>query len=67
MKIEDRPTDMLLRQQAANRAAAKGRDRHGRKLFCHLMPFRPHFVREMLAMRAELRQRESHSTPKEPK
>jgi len=57
VKIKDRPTDMLQRQLAANRVAARGRDKHGRKLFCHLMPFRPYFVREMLAMRAELRRR----------
>lgn len=48
---------MLVRQLAANRAAAKGRDKHGRKLFCHILPYRPHFVREMLAMRSELRRR----------
>lgn len=57
MNIAERPTDMLLRQHTANRAAAKGRDRLGRKLFCHLLPYRPYFVREMLAMRAELRAR----------
>lgn len=57
MKLEERPTDMLQRQLAANRAAAKGRDRNRRKLFCHVLPFRPYFVREMLAMRCELRLR----------
>lgn len=57
MRIEDRSTDMLKRQLAANRVAAKGRDRYGRKLFCHILPYRPYFVREMLAMRAELRKR----------
>jgi len=62
MKIQDRPTDMLERQLAANRLAARGRDRMGRKLFCHLLPFRPYFVREMLAMRAELRKRATAST-----
>lgn len=57
MNIADRPTDMLERQLAANRVAARGRDRHGRKLFCHLMPYRPYFVREIIAMRRELKQR----------
>jgi hypothetical protein len=57
MQIADRPTDMLLRQLLANRKAARDRDAKGRKKFPHLLPFRPYFVREMMAMRAELRSR----------
>jgi hypothetical protein len=56
--VRTRPTDMLARGLSANRAAAKGRDARGRKLFCHVAPFRPYFVREMLWMRDELRARE---------
>jgi hypothetical protein len=58
VKIEDRPTEMLERQMLANRNAARNRlDRNGRKTFPHILPYRPHFVREILAMRAELRAR----------
>lgn len=52
MKLEDRPTEMLLRQMLANRSAARRRDHHA-----HVLPFRPYFVREILAMRAELKRR----------
>lgn len=55
--VRARPTEMLLRQLSANRVAARGRDANGHKLFCHIKPFRPHFVREMLWMRDELRKR----------
>jgi hypothetical protein len=58
MKIEQRPTEMLERQLLANRKAARQRlDKYGRKTFQHIMPYRPHFVRDILAMRAELRRR----------
>jgi hypothetical protein len=58
MKIEDRPTDMLLRQMQANRNAARNRrDKNGRPTFPHILPYRPHFVREILEMRRELRRR----------
>lgn len=58
MKIEDRPTDMLERQLDANRKAARYRNPETRRRsFAHIMPYRPHFVREILAMRAELRKR----------
>ena len=56
MKIEDRPTDMLLRQLAANRSAARDQKHHA-----HIDRYRPHFVREILAMRAELRRRAAES------
>jgi hypothetical protein len=51
-KIKDRPTDMLERQMQANRNAARNRRHHA-----HLAQYRPHFVREILAMRQELRKR----------
>lgn len=58
MNIEDRPTDMLMRQLAANRFAARYRNPEtGRRNFSHILPYRPFFVREMLAMRAELQKR----------
>lgn len=58
MKIEDRPTEMLKRQLLANRKAARDRkDEKGRLKFPHILPYRPHFVMEILAMRAELRRR----------
>lgn len=47
-----RPADMLRRQLLANRKAARDR-----RSFAHLMPYRPHFVRDILALRAELRRR----------
>ena len=58
MNIADRPTDMLLRQHAANRSAAKYRNPEtGKRHHAHLPQFRPWFVREILAMRSELRHR----------
>lgn len=58
MKIEERPTEMLLRQLLANRKAARERrDAKGRLTFQHILPYRPYFVRDILAMRAELRKR----------
>lgn len=58
MRIEDRPTEMLLRQHEANRSAARYRNPEtGKRHHAHIAQFRPHFVREMLAMRAELRRR----------
>lgn len=58
MRIEDRPTEMLVRQLAANRSAARYRNpENGKRHHAHLMPYRPHFVREILAMRAVLRTR----------
>lgn len=55
--VRGRPTETLIRQLSANRVAARGRDAQGRKLFCHILPFRPWFVREILWMRDELRRR----------
>lgn len=58
MKIADRPTEMLERQLLANRKAARERrDKYGRPTFQHILPYRPHFVRDILAMRAELKRR----------
>lgn len=58
MKIPSRPTDMLLRQMAANRAAARYRNPQTKRgHFAHLLPYRPHFVREIVEMRRELRAR----------
>lgn len=63
MRIEDRPTEMLERQLMANRLAARNRkDQYGRKTFPHILPYRPHFVREILAMRAELRRRAAQAS-----
>jgi hypothetical protein len=61
--VRERPTEMLLRQMQANRSAARYRNpekpwiRH----HAHLPRFRPYFVGEMLAMRAELRLRRANS------
>lgn len=52
MKIASRPTEMLERQLAANRSAARDPDHHA-----HVPRYRAHFVREILAIRAELRRR----------
>lgn len=62
--VRARPTEMLVRQLAANRNAARYRNpekpwiRH----HAHVAAFRPWFVREMMAMRDELRKRRSSST-----
>lgn len=56
--VRARPTEMLERQLQANRKAARDRmDKYGRKTFQHILPYRPWFVREILAMRDELRKR----------
>jgi hypothetical protein len=55
--VRSRPTEMLIRQLQANRKAARDRDEKGRKKFPHILPYRPHFVREILWMRYELRRR----------
>lgn len=58
MRIEDRPTDMLLRQLQANRNAARYRNPEtGKRHHAHIDRYRPHFVREMITMRNELRRR----------
>lgn len=60
MKIEDRPTEMLERQLQANRNAALYRNPEtGKRHHAHIDRYRPHFVREILAMRSELRNRSS--------
>lgn len=57
-RIEVRTTDMLERQLAANRNAARYRNTEtGRKHFAHDSMYRRFFVLEMLAMRAELKRR----------
>lgn len=50
---------MLERQLLANRKAARERfiPNTKRKTFQHILPYRPYFVRDILAMRAELRRR----------
>lgn len=59
--VEERPTEMLERQLAANRKAARTWviNETGRKWkhFSHVLPYRPHFVMEILAMRRVLRNR----------
>jgi hypothetical protein len=61
MDIKDRPTDMIHRQLAANRSAARCYDtENNRRHFAHLLPYRPYFVIEMLAMRKELINRRSY-------
>ena len=58
MKLSDRPTDMLLRQLQANRNAARYRNPEtGKRHHAHVAQFRPYFVREIIAMRDELRKR----------
>jgi len=58
MKIPDRPTEMLERQQAANRAAARYRNPEiGFRHYAHDRLYRRFFVREMLEIRAELNRR----------
>jgi hypothetical protein len=57
MNLESRPTEMLERQLAANRHAARDQRHHA-----HIDRYRPHFVREILAIRAELRRRLAYQT-----
>lgn len=59
--VAARPTEMLVRQLAANRSAARYRNPEKPKVrhHAHIDKYRPHFVREILAMRAELRRRVS--------
>ena len=60
MTIAERPTEMLRRQQNANRNAARFRHPEtGRRHFCHLPTFRAAFVVDMLAIRAELHRRKA--------
>lgn len=56
--VKARPTEMLLRQMQANRSAARYRNpENGKRHHAHIPRYRPFFVGEMLAMRAELRKR----------
>jgi hypothetical protein len=58
MRHAERPTEMLLEQQDANRKAARYRNPEtGQRHFCHLKTFRAAFVKDMLAIRDELRRR----------
>ena len=60
--LEKRPTEMLVRQMQANRNAARYRNpENGKRHHAHVDLFRPYFVRELLAMRAELRRRNVYS------
>lgn len=58
MKHADRPTEMLVRQMQANRIAARNR-----KHFCHLPRFRSAFVKDILAIRKVLRERQANRNP----
>lgn len=56
--VRSRPTDSLRRAMQANREAACYRNPEtGRRHFAHLPEFRPWFVREILTIREELRNR----------
>lgn len=58
MNIPDRPTDMLIRQQTANRKAIRYRNPEtGWRHFCHDKLYRRAYVLDILAIRAELRKR----------
>ena len=58
MDHSERPTDMLARQMTANRNAACYRNREtGARHFCHDSRYRAAFVRDILAIRKELRSR----------
>lgn len=58
MTHAERPTDMLRRQLLANRLAVRYRNREtGLRHFCHDKLYRPAFVSDILAIRAELRRR----------
>ena len=59
VNVRARTTEELERGLLANRKHAIARDPKGRKLWGHILPFRPFFVREMLWMRDELRKRSS--------
>lgn len=55
MQHSDRPTDMLLRQLAANRSAARYRNKEtGLRHFCHEPIFRQHFVTDIVLLRREI-------------
>jgi hypothetical protein len=59
MLHSERPTDMLIRQQEANRKAVTYRNSEtGRRHYCHYALFRAAFIRDILAIRKELRKRE---------
>ncbi len=58
MKHSERPTDMLLRQLAANRSAARYRNPEtGLRHHGHLPTFRPHFVNDIILLKREIRAR----------
>ena len=58
MLIPDRPTDMLQRQLLALRKAVRYRNPNNRRRnFCHLNEYRASYLRNILAMRGELRKR----------
>lgn len=57
MKHADRPMDMLVRQLAANRSAARFRNRAtGQRHFCHEKTFRAAFVEDIVALRRAIRE-----------
>lgn len=58
MTHAERPTEMLKRQMLANRNAVLGHNPEtGKRHFCHERLFRAAFVRDILAIRRELRNR----------
>jgi len=58
MKHSQRPTEMLLRQLSALRSAAKHRNNEtNQRHFCHLPMFREAFVRDIILIRNELKNR----------
>lgn len=60
----ERPTEMLIRQQAANRKAAQYRNPEtGKRHHAHFDLFRAAFIRDILAIRKELRERKVKSNP----
>jgi hypothetical protein len=58
MKHSERPTEMLLRQMAARRGAARFRNKQtGQRHFCHEKTFCAAFVEDTLFLRREIRSR----------
>jgi hypothetical protein len=56
VKHSERPIDMLVRQLAANRSAARYRNKEtGLRHFCHEPIFRPYFINDIILLRHALR------------
>lgn len=57
MEHSKRPLDMLLRQLAANRSAARYRNKEtGQRHFCHLTTYVRAFVEDTLKLRAAIKE-----------